>query len=56
MMSLIPKGGGACHNSVDIGLSNAAPCYTAAVWDRSLSTFNSASSSQYVLTISDFEP
>ena len=56
MMSLIPKSGGACHNSVDIGLSNAAPCYTAAVWDGSLSTFNSASSSQYVLTISDFEP
>ena len=53
---LVPRSGGAYHNSVDIGLSNAAPCYTAAVWDRSLSTFNSASSSQYVLTISDFEP
>ena len=53
---LVPRSGGGCHNSVDIGLSNAAPCYTAAVWDRSLSTFNSASSSQYVLTISDFEP
>ena len=53
---LIPRSGGGCHNSADIGLSNAAPCYTAAVWDRSLSTFNSASSSQYVLTISDFEP
>jgi len=33
----------------DLGLFDA-------VWDRSLSTFNSASSSQYVLTISDFEP
>ena len=56
MMSLIPKSGGAYHNSVDIGLSNAAPCYTAAVWERALNTFNSAFSSQYVLTISDFEP
>ena len=53
---LVPRSGGGCHNSADIGLSNAAPCYTAAVWDRSLSTFNSASSSHYVLTISDFEP
>ena len=53
---LIPRGGLACHNSVDIGLSNAAPCYTAAVWDSSQNTFNSASSSQYVLTISEFEP
>ena len=53
---LIPRSGGGCHNSADIGLSNAAPCYTAAVWDSSRNTFNSASSSQYVLTISDFEP
>ena len=53
---LIPKSGGACHNSLEIGISNADPCYTAAVWDSSRSTFNSASSSQYVLTISEFEP
>ena len=53
---LVPRSGGGCHNSVDIGLSNVAPCYTAAVWDSSISTFNSAASSQYVLTISDFEP
>jgi hypothetical protein len=53
---LIPRSGGGCHNSADIGLSNAALCYTAAVWDSSRNTFNSASSSQYVLTISDFEP
>jgi hypothetical protein len=53
---LIPRGGLACHNSVDIGLSNAAPCYTAAVWDSTHKTFNSASSSQYVLTIREFEP
>ena len=53
---LVPRSGSGCHNSVDIGLSNVAPCYTAAVWDSSISTFNSASSSQYVLTISDFEP
>ena len=53
---LVPRSGGGCHNSVDIGLSNVAPCYTAAVWDSSINTFNSASSSQYVLTISDFEP
>ena len=32
------------------------PCYTAAVWDSSRSTFNSASSSEYVLKISEFEP
>ena len=53
---LIPKSGGACHNSLEIGISNADPCYTAAVWDSSRNTFNSASSSQYVLTISEFEP
>jgi hypothetical protein len=53
---LVPRSGGGCHNSVDIGLSNVAPCYTAAVWDSSRSTFNSAASSQYVLTISEFEP
>ena len=53
---LIPKSGGACHNSLEIGISNADPCYIAAVWDSSRNTFNSASSSQYVRTISDFEP
>ena len=53
---LIPKSGGACHNSLEIGISNADPCYTAAVWDSSRSTFNSASSSKYVLTISEIEP
>jgi len=53
---LIPKSGGACHNSLEIGISNADPCYIAAVWDSSRNTFNSASSSQYVLTISEFEP
>lgn len=53
---LVPRSGGGCHNSADIGLSNVAPCYTAAVWDSSLNTFNSAASSQYVLTISEFEP
>ncbi|MDB4101426.1 hypothetical protein N9567_04815 [Planktomarina temperata] len=53
---LIPRGGLACHNSADIGLSNAAPCYTAAVWDSLRKTFNSASGSQYVLMISEFEP
>ena len=31
---LIPKSGGACHNSLEIGISNADPCYTAAVWER----------------------
>ena len=56
MMSLIPKSGGACYNSLEIGISNVDPCYTAAVWDSSRSTFNSASSSEYVLTISEFEP
>ena len=50
------KSGGACHNSLEIGISNADPCYIAAVWDSSRNTFNSASSSQYVLTISEFEP
>ena len=28
---LIPRSGGACHNSLEIGISNADPCYTAAV-------------------------
>ena len=53
---LVPRSGGACHNSLEIGISNADPCYIAAVWDSSRNTFNSASSSQYVLTISEFEP
>jgi hypothetical protein len=53
---LVPRSGGACHNSLEIGTSNADPCYTVAAWDSFLQTFNSASSSQYVLTISEFEP
>ena len=53
---LIPSGGLECHNSAEVVLSNVAPCYTAAVWDSSRNTFNSASSSKYVLTISDFGP
>ena len=53
---LVPRSGGACHNSLEIGTSNADPCYTVAAWDSFLKTFNSASSSKYVLTISEFEP
>ena len=53
---LVPRSGGACHNSLEIGTSNADPCYTVAGWDSFLKTFNSASSSEYVLTISEFEP
>ena len=53
---LVPRSGGACHNSLEIGTSNADPCYTVAAWDSFLQTFNSPASSQYVLTISDFEP
>ena len=53
---LVPRSGGACHNSLDIGTSNADPCYTVAAWDSYLQTFNSASSGQYVFTISEFEP
>ena len=53
---LVPRSGGACHNSFEIGTSNADPCYTVAAWDGYLQTFNSASSSEYVLTISEFEP
>ena len=53
---LVPRSGGACHNSLEIGTSNADPCYTVAAWDSFLKTFNSASSSEYVLTISEFEP
>ena len=56
MMSMIPKSGGVCHNSLEIGISNVDPCYIAAVWDSSRSTFNSASSSEYVFTISEFGP
>ena len=51
---LVPRSGGACHNSLEIGTSNADPCYTVVAWDCFLQAFNSASSSQYVLTISDF--
>jgi hypothetical protein len=53
---VVPRSGGACHNSLEIGTSNVDPCYTVAAWDSYLQTFNSASSSQYVLTISEFEP
>ena len=53
---LVPRSGGACHNSLEIGTSNADPCYSVASWDSFLKTFNSASSSEYVLTISEFEP
>ena len=53
---LVPRSGGACHNSLEIGTSNADRCYTVAAWDSFLQTFNSASSSQHVLTISEFEP
>jgi hypothetical protein len=53
---LVPRSGGACHNSLEIGTSNADPCYTVAAWDSFLQTFNSASSSHYVFTISEFEP
>ena len=53
---LVPRSGGACHNSLEIGTSNADRCYTVAAWDSFLQTFNSASSSHYVFTISEFEP
>jgi hypothetical protein len=53
---LIPRSGAACHNSLEIGTSNAAPCYTAAVWDRSANTFSSYAYNDYVLKISQFEP
>jgi hypothetical protein len=53
---VVPRSGGACHNSLEIGTSNADTCYTVAAWDSFLKTFNSASSSEYVLTISEFEP
>jgi hypothetical protein len=41
---------------VEIGTSNADPCYTAAAWDDELKTFNSPSSSEMVLGVSEFEP
>ena len=41
---------------MEIGTSNADPCYTVAACDGFLQTFNSAASSQYVLIISDYEP
>ena len=52
---LIPRRGSACHNSLEIGTSNAAPCYTAAVWDRSANTFSSYAYNDYILKISPFE-
>ena len=53
---LIPRNNRACHNSIEASLSVGSPCYTAAAWDDELRTFNSPSSSEYVLKISPFEP
>ena len=53
---LIPRRGSACHNSLEIGTSNAAPCYTAAVWDSSANKFSSYAYNDYILKISPFEP
>jgi len=53
---LIHRGNLACHNGSERSLMVGSPCYTAAVWDDELKTFNSPSSSHYVFTISEFEP
>ena len=52
---LIHRGNLACHNGSERSLMVGSPCYTAAVWDDELKTFNSPSSSELVLTVSDFE-
>jgi hypothetical protein len=46
----------ACHNGSERSLMVESPCYTASAWDDELKAFNSPSSSELVLTISDFEP
>jgi hypothetical protein len=53
---LIYRGNLACHNGSERSLMVGSPCYTAAVWDDELNTFNSPSSSELVLGISEFEP
>ena len=53
---LIPRNGGACNNSSEASLWGGSPCYTVAAWDDEVRTFNSPSSSEYVLKISPFEP
>jgi len=53
---LIPRNGRACNNSREVSLWGGSPCYTVAAWDDEQQTFNSLSSSELVLTVSDFEP
>ena len=53
---LVPRNGSACRNSSETSLWGGSPCFTAAAWDDELKTFNSPSSSELVLTVSDFEP
>ena len=53
---LIPRNGGACNNSSEASLWGGSPCYTVAAWDDEVKTFNSSTSSELVLQISQFEP
>jgi hypothetical protein len=53
---LIPRNGGACHNSSEVNLWGGSPCYTVAAWDDEVKSFNSLFDSELVLAISQFEP
>ena len=53
---LLHRGNLACHNGSERSLMVGSPCYTAAVWDDELKTFNSPFSAELVLGVSEFEP
>ena len=53
---LIHRGNLACHNGSERSLMVGSPCYFVAAWDDELKTFNSPSSSELVLGVSEFEP
>jgi hypothetical protein len=53
---IIHRSGSACHNSLEIGTSGAAPCFIAAVWDSSANTFSSYAYNDNAIKISPFEP
>ena len=53
---LVPRNGSVCSNGSETSLWNGSPCYTVAAGDEEQQTFNSPSSGELVLTVSDFEP
>ena len=53
---LVPRKGSVCSNGSETSLWNGSPCYTVAARDEEQQIFNSPSSGELVLTVSDFEP